>query len=149
MITDSYNASCFVENDGGKYHIECVIASKDKEVCSDYDGDNFIDGINEIIADVTEQFFKEPEQKQEDTGKEELLENKVIQLENLVAKLQAENKKLMDIINSFSIKKANDKKEDDKADKAIKNFNDAVNNFINNQKDCNNLYDWINTIMFH
>ena len=147
MITDSYNASCFIENDGGKYHIECAITSKDKEVYSDYDGDNFIDGVNEIIADLTEQFFKEPEPKQEDVSKEELLENKITQLEDLVTKLQAENKKLTDIVNNFSIKKTDNKK----VDKATKDFNNAVNNFINNnnQKDYDDLYDWINSIVFH
>lgn len=147
MITDSYNASCFVENDNGKYHIECTIASKDKEAYSDYDGDNFIDGINEIIADITEQFFKEPES--EDVNKEELLENKVAQLEDLVVQLKTENKKLADIINNFSIKKNDSNKEDDKVSEAVKNFNNVINDFINNQKNYNNLYNWVDGIIFN
>lgn len=137
MVTDSYSVSCYIENKNGQYHIECDMISEDEEFYSDYDGDNFVDGLNKIMVDMTEKMLAEPEP--------ETLEEKVVRLENLVTQLQAENADLNDYINNLTSDCENDcekesKDKDNHINEAVKNFEEAVDNYINNSKVYDKLY---------
>lgn len=100
--------------------------SDDKEIYADYDGDDFVNGLNEMMSSLTEQMFAEPEPKSEP----ETLEEKIARLENLVEQLQKENKELRnssDNSNSSNEENQNNYKIDD----AIKCLEDNLKNYIN------------------
>lgn len=126
MVTDSYSASCYIENDNGQYHMECEMISDDKEIYADYDGDDFVNGLNEMMSSLTEQMFAEPEPKSEP----ETLEEKVIRLENLVEQLQKENKELRNF-NDNSNSSNEENQNNYKIDDAIKCLEDNLKNYIN------------------
>lgn len=127
MITDSYSASCYIENDNGQYHMECEMISDDKEIYADYDGDDFVNGLNEMMSSLTEQMFTEPEPKSEP----ETLEEKVTRLENLVEQLQKENKELRNSNDNNSNSSNEENQNNYKIDDAIKCLEDNLKNYIN------------------
>jgi hypothetical protein len=119
MIMDSYSACCYIENNGGQYHMECEMTYDDKEAYADYDGESFVDGLNEIMDDITAQMSEEPEPEPEETSEE-----KIARLEKIIAELKAEND---------SLKVTPKKKETDfHIDEAIKNFNNALDSYYKN-----------------
>lgn len=135
-MTNSYNASCYVESNDGQYHMECEMSYDGKEIYSDYDGNNFIDGLNAIMDDMTAQMFKS----------EESLEDKVVRLEDLIAKLQAENNYLNEYIKNLKNDKDNENCKDceddasckcqennqsSKIDEAIEQFNNFIDEIAN------------------
>ena len=140
MITDSYVASCYIENIDGQYHIECEMTAGDKKVYADYDGENFVDGVNEIMTDVTAQILKEPEPKPEES-----LEEKVVRLENLVAKLQEENNGLNSTINNLTKKNKECVKEsyEDNLNKTVDYFNNLVNDLMSEKDRVKNHWPYI------
>lgn len=83
MITESYSASCFVSHKDGKYVVECDIQSGDKYAESEYQGESLTEGLNQVIEDLTGQMKEEPEET----------------LEEKVARLEAENKRLQEIVD--------------------------------------------------
>ena len=64
MVTDSYSASCYIENNDGQYHMECDMQTDDREVYSEYDGDDFIVGLNTLMTDLQKQMLAEQKKKQ-------------------------------------------------------------------------------------
>lgn len=83
MITESYTASCFLSHENGKYVVECDIQSGDKYAESEYQGESLTEGLNQVIEDLTGQMKEEPEET----------------LEEKVARLEAENKRLQEIVD--------------------------------------------------
>lgn len=94
MITDSYSASCYIENSNGQYHMECEMISGDKEIYADYDGKSFVDGLNQIMNDLTTKMIEKPQTPEE----------KIDSLEKLVKQLEDENKKLSALVNNSNVK---------------------------------------------
>ena len=88
-MANFYTATCFVKNDNGKYHMECDMNYDKKHFYADYDGDNFEDGMNTIIEDISEQMTPK---KTETTV--EVLEDRIANLEATIQRLQVENAKL-------------------------------------------------------
>lgn len=129
MTTDSYVASCYIENIDGQYHMECEMVTGDKKIYADYDGKNFVDGVNEIMTDITAQMLKEPEPKPQTP------EEKIDSLEKLVKQLQDENKKLSALVNNTNVKN-NDTME------KFKDNDDYIKDILNNDnvKDILNKY---------
>lgn len=78
-----YNASWYMEHDGSKYRMECDMGYDDKSFYAEYIGDDLVDGVNSMIADLTQQCL--------DSQPEESLEEKVARLESQLASLQEEN----------------------------------------------------------
>lgn len=131
MITDSYSASCYVENNNGQYHMECDMISGDKEVYADYDGKSFVDGLNKIMNDLTAKIIEKPQPKPQTP------EEKIDSLEKLVKQLQDENKKLSALVNNTNVK--NDKTE------KFKN-NDYIEDILNKYFSNYNLDDFLKEI---
>lgn len=122
MITNSYNASCYIDNEDGQYHIECEVNSNGKNICSCYDGNSFVDGLNQIMNDVSVQMLKEPDPKPE------TLEEKVARLEELVKQLQNEKAELNNTINFLK----NDKKSINcDCEEKIKTNDNVLENILN------------------
>ena len=120
MITDSYSASCCIENKDGQYCMECKMNYGDKEIYSSYEGKNFLDGVNFIMDDINAQMLKpEPEPQPEES-----LEDKVVRLENLVSQLQAKNDDLNDYIDTLESISKKDSNKKQKIDDNIKQFLD-------------------------
>ena len=81
MITDSYSASFYVENNNGEYSINGDLQVGDNYVEADYSGDSLVKGVNQVI-DTLENKFK-------NSMKPETLEEKIARLESENAKLKA------------------------------------------------------------
>lgn len=111
MITDSYSASFYVENNNGEYSINGDLQVGDNYVEADYSGDSLVKGVNQVI-DTLENKFK-------NSTKPESLEEKVARLESENVKLKA------------ALENSNKAKFSEKA-----NLSDSIN--IWNE---NNLYD--------
>ena len=140
MITDSYSASCYIENNDGQYHMECDMQTNDKDAYAEYDGDDFVTGLNTLMDELTKKMFEEPEQEKEP----ETLEEKVIRLEELVDELLQENHELNETINNLTSDKCNCKKDnDDKIDDIVKHLKDTMEDYLNNSKiTYDDLYKW-------
>ena len=123
MITNSYNASCYIDNEDGQYHIECEVNSNGKNIYSYYDGSSFVDGLNQIMNDVSTQMLKEPDTEPEP----ETLEEKVVRLEELVKQLQNEKVELNNTINNLK----NNKTINYNYKEKIKTSNDTLENILN------------------
>ena len=135
MMTDSYSVSCFIDNDEGQYHVECEMAYDDKKIHSSYDGDDIVNGLNDIAEDVAAQMFKAEEPKEESP------EEKIIRLENLVAKLQEENNGLNSTIDSLTKK---NKECANNLNNAVDYFNNFVNNFMSEKDGIKKYWPYIN-----
>ena len=98
MVTDSYSASCYIENNDGQYHMECDMQTDDREVYSEYDGDDFIVGLNTLMTDLQKQMLTEPEPE----PKEMSLEEQVKYLQGLVDDLQKEKTYLINQVNNLT-----------------------------------------------
>ena len=98
MVTDSYSASCYIENNDGQYHMECDMQTDDREVYSEYDGDDFIVGLNTLMTDLQKQMLAEPEPE----PKEMSLEEQVKYLQGLVDDLQKEKTDLINQVNNLT-----------------------------------------------
>ena len=131
MITDSYVASCYIENIDGQYHMECEMATGDKKIYVDYDGKSFVDGLNKMMNDLTAKIIEKPQPKPQTP------EEKIDSLEKLVKQLQDENKKLSALVNNTNVK--NDKTEKFKDNDYIE---DILNKYFNNY----NLDDFLKEI---
>lgn len=94
MITESYSASCYIENKDGQYHMECDLQTDDYTAYSEYDGNSFVTGLNALMNDIQTQALKKPEPKSE----EEVLKEKILYLESLVNDLRNEK---IDLINKI------------------------------------------------
>ena len=135
MITDSYSASCFIESKDGQYHMECEMISGDKEAYSDYDGTNFIGGLNQIMDDLTIQMLEEPEPEPEFEPLTQ--EERIEYLEGLVKDLRDEKADLINRLNE------NDKVQDDSANNVTKHTDKYLNNY---EEEYNDLFNnWIDT----
>ena len=136
MVADSYCATCYIENDNGTYHMECDMTCGDKPIFSKYDGEDFIDGLNQMMNDMTEQMTNMFEKE----VKEETPEEKIVRLEGIIDQLKAENEDLVKIINDFN----NDK---NKTPCQYQNKQNSVENYILDildeiMKDDKN-YNWV------
>jgi len=100
MITESYSASCYIENKDGQYHMECDLQTDDYTAYSKYDGDNFVTGLNVLMNDIQAQALKKPEPKSE----EEILKEKILYLESLVNDLRNEKTDLINKIDKLESK---------------------------------------------
>lgn len=100
MITESYSASCYIENKDGQYHMECDLQTDDYTAYSKYDGDNFVTGLNVLMNDIQAQALKKPEPKSE----EEILKEKILYLEGLVNDLRNEKTDLINKIDKLESK---------------------------------------------
>ena len=98
MTTDSYVASCYIENIDGQYHMECDMQTDDREVYSEYDGDDFIVGLNTLMTDLQKQMLAESEPE----PKEMSLEEQVKYLQGLVDDLQKEKTDLINQVNNLT-----------------------------------------------
>ena len=98
MVTDSYSASCYIENNDGQYHMECDMQTDDREVYSEYDGDDFIVGLNTLMTDLQKQMLAESEPE----PKEMSLEEQVKYLQGLVDDLQKEKTDLINQVNNLT-----------------------------------------------
>lgn len=100
MVADSYCATCYIENDNGTYHMECDMTCGDNSepIFSCYDGEDFINGLNVMMSDMSRQMA---DLVAEET-KEETPEEKIARLEKAIKQLETENKDLTKIINDFN-----------------------------------------------
>ncbi len=142
MVKDSYSTYCYIENKDGQYHIECDMNYGDKKIYSDYNGDNFIDGLNSIIDDITAQ-VSEPEESPED---------KIARLENSIAKLQAENNYLNEYIKNLKDNKHEENCEKDashehKKDNQDYKIDETIEHLVNEIVNKKSYKSWIDSMM--
>ena len=149
MITDSYSASCFIENKDGEYHMECDMLSDGKAIRSCYDGDNFVDGLNTIMDSLAQQLMEKPEPEPEPEPTAEDAESRIKHLEETVEKLKQENRELNNIIDDLVDECNYDCKECDNSqstyhiDDTMQEFIDAINqHYKQPQKPINQFYQW-------
>lgn len=131
-MMDSYNASCYVENNDGQYHMECEINYDGKEIYSDYDGNNFVNGLNTIMDDLEAQIALIPEQEEEE---EKSLEEQIICLTEKINQLQDEKKSLNEEIKKLKSNQQKQRKEEPIFNSNIfrvDTFNDFINEVIKN-----------------
>ena len=107
----SYNANCYISNDGNEYHMECKMTLNGQELYTDYTGESFSDGIDIMVADLIKQSSKTKQEKIEETPEE-----KIARLESQIVQLQEENMALKK--NPSVEQKINQSKECD-----CKNYN--------------------------
>ena len=160
MITNSYNAFCYLENDDGEYHIECDMQADDCFAYADYTGDNFVDGINSVMNQLTAQMTAEPEledeyedEENELTDEERLsyLEGVIDKLHDQISELRDQNAELKNALNT-KVEEVNNKKLCD-CDKNINQqlFKDKSikPNFDKFDFSKFNLNDYIDTLMHY
>lgn len=82
----SYNANCYISNDGNEYHMECKMMLDGQELYTDYTGKSLSDGLDIMVADLIKQSSKAKQEKIEETPEE-----KIARLESQIAQLQEEN----------------------------------------------------------
>lgn len=126
MITDSFSASCYVENKDGQYHMECDMQTDDYSAYSEYDGDSFVVGLNSIMDDLQEQIIS----KSEPEPKEMTLEERVAYLQDLVDTLREDKANLTNEINE--LKKAPAPTKNDAAPQKTKDIDKELSDILNN-----------------
>lgn len=114
---NSYIASCYIENNDGQYHMDCDMQINDKSAYAEYNGTNFVDGINFLMNDLTKQMSTKSKSQMTPEEKIEFLQKQV-------ETLNEENKSLKDTINNLS-KKSNIKSNN------IKPTSDYIDDLIN------------------
>lgn len=141
MITDSYSASCYIENNDGTYHMECDMSVGEKNFYSKYEGENFVDGINIMMDSLTKQLYEKPEPELMS------LEDRVKYLEELVTTLKDEKADLINKVNELTNKSEEkiDNKIDDtikqQKDDAMKQWEDIIEKFYGDKKNYNT-FNW-------
>lgn len=132
MITDSFSASCYVENNEGQYHIECDMQTDDYSAYSEYNGDNFVTGLNNIMDDLQKQIMSKPKPE----PKEMTLEEKVVYLQNLVNSLREDKANLINEINKLN--KVPEKKKDTVPNQKVEDVDKELSNILNSLIDYKN-----------
>lgn len=131
MITESYGVSCYIEHDdNGQYHMECDMQTNDREVYSEYNGNDFVSGLNSIMDDIQAQMLAKPEPEL----KEKSLEEQVEYLEKLVNDLRDEKAELTNKINQLTINNQKNKKKADE-DNLTEYFRKLFSNYYDDSLD--------------
>lgn len=121
MVNDSYNASCYIENNEGRYHIECDMQTDDASCYAEYNGDSFIDGFNYIMDELTAQIN---EANAEPKSEPQSAEDKIKSLEQMVYDLREERTALVNELKQY---KSAEKKTYHDSDEY---YNDLFNKII-------------------
>ena len=122
----SYSASCYIENNDGDYTMKCDMQTEDKDIHSEYQGKNFVEGLNTLLDDLTAKMTAEPEPE---PAKVTDPEDEVKHLSGIVERLYQEKIQLQNEI--INLKKAdqiqNQRQQDaDRYEQAINNFLDFL-----------------------
>lgn len=135
---ESYSASCYVENNNGQYNIECNMEINDKEVCSEYHGESFMDGLNFILDDIQAKMI-EPKPEPEPPS----LEDQVAYLTDLVNRLKDDKVKLLNEVNALKASGSSEekKKHNKEKDKYFSDIDEEFNKLLKTLKK-NDLYSY-------
>lgn len=132
---ESYSASCYVENNDGQYDIECNMEINDKEVCSEYHGKNFMDGLNFILDDIQAKMVEpEPEPPS--------LEDQIAELTDLVNRLKDDKAKLLNELNALKTIDASKEKKTCAKNEYISSIDEEFEKLMKNFKKNKKLYSY-------
>lgn len=119
----SYSACCYIENNDGDYTIKCDMQTEDKDIHSEYQGKNIVEGLNSLLDDLSAKMAAEPEPEPENVTDPE---DEVKRLSGVVERLYQEKIQLQNEI--IDLKKANQIQNQRQQD--ADRYEQAINNFL-------------------